>query len=132
MSVTVLMSQCESSVPDSLTRHGPGALLVDDPIYLSVYSPDPIRDSKRSLSVTPLYQTDFTDSSCSCVPASKCPEELVVRQGSCNWLLVPPDNTYFCFLSLSSPKIDIRTILSNKIFLLIFLFNQDQPRLRLG
>ena len=57
---------------------------MDDPVYLSVYSP--VRDSKRSLAAASLYQTGFQevespDSRCSCVVASRCPPELVVRQG---------------------------------------------------
>ena len=84
----VFLPQCGS---ESLTKYGGGSLLVDDPIYLSVYSP--ARDSHRSLSASadPLYQTSFTaglspglsadltaDPDCLCVLASQCPVELVV------------------------------------------------------
>ena len=69
--------QCGS---ESLTKYGGGSLLVDDPIYLSVYAP--VRDSQRSLAGEPLYQTSFTagppDSDCVCVLATKCPADLVV------------------------------------------------------
>merc|ERR1719189_578258 len=80
---------------ESLTKYGGGSLLVDDPILLSVYSPhsphSPVRDSKRSLSAEPLYQTSFTagagaaptqPADCVCVLASQCPAELVVTESN--------------------------------------------------
>ena len=62
---------------------------MDDPILLSVYSP--VRDSKRSLSAEPLYQTRFTTgptagptapADCVCLLASQCPAELVVTESN--------------------------------------------------
>ena len=60
---------------------------MDDPIYLSVYSPSPspVRDH-RSLSSEPLYQTSFSAApagpDCVCVLATQCPADLVVTESN--------------------------------------------------
>ena len=63
---------------------------MDDPIYLSVYSP--ARDSPRALPAEPLYQTSFSagpsprsppsQADCQCVLASQCPPDLVVAESN--------------------------------------------------
>ena len=57
---------------------------MDDPIYLSVYSP--ARDSPRALPAEPLYQTSFSAApagpDCVCVLATQCPADLVVTESN--------------------------------------------------